>query len=58
MTILGRMIRGMLYGLDPLDPVVLAGAALTLALVGLGACWWPAFRASRIDPQVAMRAEA
>ena len=57
-TILGRMITGMLYGLDPLDPVVLAGAALTLALVGLGACWWPAFRASRIDPQVAMRAGA
>jgi ABC-type antimicrobial peptide transport system permease subunit len=45
----------MLYGLDPLDPWVLGGAALSLAVIGLTASWWPAFRASRIDPLVAMR---
>jgi len=28
---LGRLIAGMLYGLDPLDPWVLGGAALSLA---------------------------
>lgn len=52
---LGRLIAGMLYGLDPLDAWVLGGAALSLGVIGLAASWWPAFRASRIDPLVAMR---
>jgi putative ABC transport system permease protein len=52
---LGRLITGMLYGLDPLDPWVLGGAALSLAVIGLAASWWPAFRASRLDPLAAMR---
>jgi predicted permease len=52
---LGRLIAGMLYGLDPLDPWVLGGAALALAVIGLLASWWPAFRAARIDPLLAMR---
>ena len=56
-AILGRLIAGMLYGLDPLDPVVLGGAAASLAVIGLAACWWPAFRAARIDPLDALRSE-
>jgi putative ABC transport system permease protein len=38
------------YGLEPRDPVTLAGAALVLATVGAAAGWLPAYRASRIDP--------
>jgi ABC-type lipoprotein release transport system permease subunit len=45
----------LLYGLEPTDPWVLGGSALALGVIGLLASWWPAYRASRIDPQVAMR---
>jgi putative ABC transport system permease protein len=56
-VLLGRVIAGMLYGLDPLDPWVLGGAAGALAVIGLAACCWPAMRATRIDPTEAMRAD-
>ena len=56
-VLLGRVIAGMLYGLDPLDPWVLAGAAGALAVIGIVACCWPALRATRIDPTEAMRAD-
>jgi putative ABC transport system permease protein len=53
--ILGQVMTSLLYGLDPTDPWVLGGSAMALAVIGLLASWWPAYRASRIDPQVAMR---
>ncbi|HET9983140.1 MAG TPA: ABC transporter permease [Longimicrobiales bacterium] len=52
-----RLIRGLLFGITPHDPVTLAGVALTMAAVGIGACWLPSLRASRIDPAVAMRGQ-
>jgi predicted permease len=52
----GGVIRGLLFGVDPHDPVTLIGVALTMAVIGLGACWIPAQRAARIDPVIAMRA--
>ena len=57
-ALLGRVIAGMLYGLDPLDPWVLGGAALALAAIGIAAACWPALRASRLDPLDAMRSDA
>ena len=57
-VLLGRVIAGMLYGLDPLDPWVLGGAALALATIGLAAACWPALRASRLDPLDAIRSDA
>jgi predicted permease len=51
-----RFVATLLYGLDPRDPVTLAGAALTLAAVGAMAGWLPAHRASRIDPLEILRA--
>ncbi|MCY4075702.1 MAG: ADOP family duplicated permease [Acidobacteria bacterium] len=45
-----RLAESMLFGIEPRDPVVFAGAALTIAVVGLLAGWVPAHRASRLHP--------
>jgi putative ABC transport system permease protein len=50
-----RLIRGLLFGVAPDDPVTLAGVALLMTVIGLGACWLPARRAASIDPVVAIR---
>jgi ABC-type antimicrobial peptide transport system permease subunit len=52
-----RSVEGMLYGVDPADPLTLAAVALVLGAVALLACWLPARRATRIDPMVALRYE-
>jgi predicted permease len=49
--------QSLLYGLQPSDPVSLAGAALFLAFVALAASFWPAYRATRHDPMQALRYE-
>jgi len=48
-------VSKLLYGLQPRDPATLAGAAITLAVVGAAAGWLPAWRASRIDPAEVLR---
>ena len=53
----GRVIRGLLYGVEPVDPATYAMVvAITLA-VGLLAAAVPAVRAARVDPVEALRAE-
>jgi putative ABC transport system permease protein len=54
---LTRFLRGLLYGVTPLDPVVFAGAAAMLAIAALAACAAPARRAARVDPATTLRAE-
>ena len=54
---LGRLARGVLFGVEPSDPLTLTGAALLLASVSLAACYVPARRAMRVDPMVALRYE-
>ena len=53
----GRAIASQLFGVTPLDIATYAGVVLLLAGVSVGACWLPAWRASRVDPCVTLRAE-
>jgi predicted permease len=52
---LRSVVAGQLYGVKPLDPVVMALVILMLAVVGLGACLLPARRATRVDPVIVLR---
>ncbi len=52
-----RLIRSMLYGTQPFDPAIFAGASLLLLVVAASACLVPAWHASRLDPIQALRAE-
>jgi predicted permease len=52
-----RLVRGLLYGIEPTDPVAYAGATLVLAAMAFIAAYLPARRASRIDPLAALRHE-
>jgi predicted permease len=52
-----RLIRSMLYGTQPLDPMVFAAVSAMLLLVAVLACLVPAWRASRLDPMQALRME-
>ena len=51
-----RVIRGLLFGVEPHDPATMVIVAAVMGLIGLVACWIPALRAARIDPAVTMRA--
>lgn len=53
----GFAMRGMLFGISPADPATLLGVAGLLAVVSLAATALPAWRASRIDPMVALRSD-
>ena len=52
---LTRFLRGLVFGITVLDPVTFVLAAALLAAAGLAACWLPARRATRIDPNTALR---
>ena len=54
---LGRFVEGLLFEVSPLDPLMLAGGVVSLALVAGAACAIPAGRAARIDPVSALRGE-
>lgn len=53
----GRLIAGMLYAIQPTDPLTWAGAALLLGAVGLVATYLPARRAARANPAAVLHAE-
>ncbi len=52
-----RLLRSLLYGVGPADPLAFGGAALLLVVTGIAAAYFPARRAARVDPTVALRSE-
>jgi putative ABC transport system permease protein len=52
-----RLIRSLLYGTQPLDPIVYVIVTIALLAVAAVACLVPAWRASRLDPVEALRTE-
>ncbi len=54
---LGQLMTSMLFGVTPLDPVTLVAATILFGGVAVGASAIPALRASRVDPQGALRYE-
>jgi predicted permease len=53
----GRLIGGLLFGVQPVDPITYGSVAAGLTIVAMAASWIPARRASRIDPVTALRHE-
>jgi predicted permease len=54
---LQKVVATEIYGVRPLDPLVLASVMAVIAIVALAACAVPARRAMRVDPIVALRSE-
>jgi putative ABC transport system permease protein len=54
---LARLIESFLFGVTTRDPLVFAGVPAVLGVVALAAVWLPAIRASRVDPNEALRYE-
>jgi putative ABC transport system permease protein len=52
-----RLMEFMLYGVSPLDPVIWLAAAALMVAAGLVASLIPAWRATRVDPLIAIQAE-
>ncbi len=55
--IAGFLLRSLLYEVGIVDPLIYATVPALLLLVGLTAVWFPALRATRVDPVVALRTE-
>jgi putative ABC transport system permease protein len=52
-----RVIANQLWEVSPRDPLTLSAAVIVVALAGLAACYFPARRATRVDPLVSLRVE-
>ena len=52
---LNRLIASLLFGVQPTDSVTIVAVVATITLVAAIACLLPAWRASRVDPNVVLR---
>jgi putative ABC transport system permease protein len=55
--LIGRVMQGMLYGVEPTDPVAILAGMAVLGGAAMVASWVPARLGTRVDPMVTMRAE-
>ncbi len=53
----GKLMSTMLYETSPIDPITYLSVSAVLALAAVAACAVPALRATRIEPQAALRVE-
>ena len=49
------LIRRFLYGLDPVDPVIISAIVCVISAIGIAASYLPALRATRVDPATVLR---
>ncbi len=54
---MARVVSGLLYGVSPYSPRLLASSCAVLAVTALIAAWLPVQRASSVDPLTALRHE-
>ena len=52
-----RLIREQIWRVSPFDPLSFSVVVLILVTAGLLACFWPALRAARMNPMIALRHE-
>ena len=52
-----RVLVNQLEGVSPHDPLTFVSVSLVISLAGMAACWFPAMRATRVDPMIALRFE-
>jgi ABC-type antimicrobial peptide transport system permease subunit len=50
----GRVLATMLFGVGAADPITIVAVVLLLIAVATLAAWWPARRAGKVDPMVAL----
>lgn len=55
--VLSRYLRSLLFDTSPLDPLTFGLTTVLLGAVALVACWLPAYRATKVEPTVALRME-
>jgi len=54
---LSRLLSSQLFGVAPNDPATMGAVIAVVAMAGFSACYFPARRATRVDPLVALRYE-
>ena len=52
-----KLIASQLWNVSPFDPLTLVSVVALMTIVGMAACYFPARRAMRLDPMVALRGE-
>ena len=52
-----RVVKTLLFGVTPQDPLTLAAAGASLIAIAILACSVPAMRAARVDPMITLRGE-